>query len=385
MPYWRLSGFYFFYFAVLGGLVPYWGLYLQSLGFDPAQIGELMAVLMATKVIAPNIWGWIADHTGRRMAIVRLASLISFLVFAGVFYVSGFWQLALVMALFSFFWNASLPQFEAVTFSYLEQQVHRYSRIRLWGSVVFIVTASGVGVLVDGYDASVIPVVLFLCYLAIWLSSLPVPERPVPPHSETQEHLWRVLQRPAILAFLAACFFMQAGHGAYYAFFSIYMEQTGYSKTLIGQLWTLGVVAEILVFLVMHRLMDRWGARRVLLASLFLAAVRWVLTGYFPGELWIILAAQTLHAATFGSFHAAAIHLVHQYFTGRHQGRGQALYSSLSFGAGGAVGSLCSGYLWEGPGPTVTYLVAAGFSLLAFLVVWRWGEQPMRERQLAAG
>jgi PPP family 3-phenylpropionic acid transporter len=110
-----------------------------------------------------------------------------------------------------------------------------------------------------------------------------------------------------------------------------------------------------------------------------------VLTGLFPGELWIILAAQTLHAATFGSFHAAAIHLVHQYFTGRHQGRGQALYSSLSFGAGGALGSLCSGYLWEGPGPTVTYLMAAGFSLLAFLVVWRWGAQPVQDRQWAAG
>ena len=82
MPYWRLSGFYFFYFAVLGALVPYWGLYLQFRGFGPAQIGELMAVLMATKIVAPNIWGWIADHTGRRMAIVRSASLISFLVFA---------------------------------------------------------------------------------------------------------------------------------------------------------------------------------------------------------------------------------------------------------------------------------------------------------------
>jgi len=209
-----------------------------------------------------------------------------------------------------------------------------------------------------------------------------VAERRASPHSGAQERLWQVLQRPAIVAFLAACLFMQAGHGAYYAFFSIYMEQTGYSKTVIGQLWTLGVVAEILVFLVMHRLLHRWGARRVLLASLFLAAVRWVLTGYFPDVVWIILFAQTLHAATFGSFHAAAIHLVHQYFTGRHQGRGQALYSSLSFGAGGALGSLCSGYLWEGAGPGVTYLVAAGFSLLAFLVVWRWGGQPATEQQL---
>jgi PPP family 3-phenylpropionic acid transporter len=251
--------------------------------------------------------------------------------------------------------------------------------------VGFIVTASGLGVLVDRYDPMVIPTTLLVCYLAIWLSSLPVPERPAATHGAAQGHFWQVLRRPPILAFLAACLFMQAGHGAYYAFFSIYMEQTGYSKTLIGQLWTLGVVAEILVFLVMHRLLRRWGARRVLLASLVLAALRWVLTGYFPDRLWIVLIAQSFHAATFGSFHAAAIHLVHQYFTGRHQGRGQALYSSLSFGAGGALGSLCSGYLWEGAGAAVTYLVAAGFSLLAFWVVWRWGDPHPTEGRPATG
>jgi len=96
--------------------------------------------------------------------------------------------------------------------------------------------------------------------------------------------------------------------------------------------------------------------------------------------LWVVLIAQSLHAATFGSFHAAAMHLTHQYFVGRHQGRGQALYSSLSFGAGGAVGSLLSGFLWSDPGPAVTYSVAAGFSLLAFAVYWRWGNAGVDDR-----
>lgn len=374
MPYWRLSSFYFFYFAVLGVLVPYWGLYLEHRGFTPLQIGELVAVFMATKVIAPNIWGWIADDTGQRMAMVRYASLLSILTFIGVFFADGFWTLALVMALFSFFWNASLPQFEAVTFNHLGRRVQRYSRIRLWGSVGFIVVVASVGVLIDHRDPSVVPPVVLACFVAIWISSLTVPESGTPEFPPDQEGIWQVIRRPGVMAFFVACFLMQAGHGAYYAFFSIYMQDTGYSKTLIGQLWTLGVVAEILVFLVMHRLMHRFGARKVLLVSLLLGGLRWLLTGFFPQHLEIILFAQTLHAATFGSFHAAAIHLVHHYFTGRHQGRGQALYSSLSFGAGGAVGSLISGTLWEVPGPLVTFLVAAGFSLLAFLVVWLWGE-----------
>jgi len=138
MPYWRLSGFYFFYFASLGALLPYWGLYLKSLGYDITAIGNVMAIIMATKIISPNIWGWIADHTGRRMAIVRLGSLCAALAFGGVFFQDGFIWLAIVMMLFSFFWNAALPQFEATTFYYLGDHTHRYSSIRLWGSVGFI-------------------------------------------------------------------------------------------------------------------------------------------------------------------------------------------------------------------------------------------------------
>jgi PPP family 3-phenylpropionic acid transporter len=81
IPYWRLSGFYLFYFAVLGALLPYWSLYLQSLGFSSHKIGELMALLMATRILAPNIWGYIADYSGRRMTIIRLASLLAALAF----------------------------------------------------------------------------------------------------------------------------------------------------------------------------------------------------------------------------------------------------------------------------------------------------------------
>jgi PPP family 3-phenylpropionic acid transporter len=150
------------------------------------------------------------------------------------------------------------------------------------------------------------------------------------------------------------------------------MEEVGYSKTLIGQLWAMGVVAEVIVFIFMHRLLHRFGARQVLMVSLFLAAVRWLLIGGFPESLPILFFAQTLHAATFGTFHAAAIHLVHRYFTGRHQGRGQALYSSLSFGFGGALGTVVSGYLWTDGGAMLTYGIAAAISLVALVIVWRW-------------
>ena len=372
MPYWRLSGFYFFYFALLGALVPYWGLFLRGRGFDAVAIGELMAILMATKVVAPNIWGWLGDHLGHRMRIVRLASLVSLLVFCGMFWAQSFWAIALVMALYSFFWNASLPQFEVVTFSYLKELAPRYARIRVWGSIGFIVTVIVLGWLVEWRGAEILlPSVLFI-FVAIWLSALLVRDPDPEPHPQEQQSLTQILRKPAIIGFFVSVFLMQASHGPYYAFYSIFMTDHGYSETLIGQLWALGVVAEVGLFVVMHHLLERFGARRVLVFSLLAAALRWLLIGGFAESLATLVIAQLLHAATFGTFHAAGIHLVQHYFRGRHKGRGQALYSSVSFGAGGAVGSLSSGYAWEGLGPGMTFGTAGVLAMLGAFVAWRW-------------
>ena len=371
MNYWRLSGFYLFYFASLGALVPYWSLYLKSLGFGITEIGQLIAILMATKIVAPNVWGWIADHTGRRMTIVRAASLLGVLAFAGVFLGSGYWWLVLVMSVFSFFWNASLPQFEATTMNHLGEDTWRYSSIRLWGSVGFIVAVVLLGPLLDRYGAGLLPAVVLALFAGIWISSLLVPESAAGHLPLQQGPLREVLGRPFVISLLLVCFLMQASPGPYYACFTIYLEDFGYSRALIGQLWGLGVVAEIVVFLVMSRLLPRYGARRLLLVAVALTSVRWLLIALYASSLGVVLFAQTLHAASFGVYHAVAIYLIHRLFTGTHQGRGQALYSSVSFGAGGAIGSLVSGYLWNGINPPAMFLLAAAASLTALLVILR--------------
>ncbi len=375
MYYWRLSGFYLFYFASLGALIPYWGLYLKSLGFAAVEIGELVAIIMATKIVAPNIWGWIADHTGRRMVIVRAGCLFAALAFAGVFVGHGYWWLVLVMSVFSFFWNAALPQFEATTLNHLRGETHRYSSIRLWGSIGFILAVAGLGALFEHAGTALLPTVLLVLLAGIWLSSLLVPESAAGHQSLNEEPLRKVLGRPAVVSLLLVCFLLQASHGPYYTFYSLYMVGHGYSETAIGQLWALGVVAEIGVFLKMHHWLPRFGARKLMLAAAALTALRWLLIALFVEQMWIMALAQTLHAASFGVYHAVSIHLIHHLFTGRHQGRGQALYSSLSFGAGGAVGSLVAGYLWDGVGAQWTYILAAATAVLAGWIAWRGVER----------
>lgn len=369
VPYVRLSGFYFFYFAILGSFLPYWPLYLQGAGYDPVQIGWIMAIMPAVKVVSPSLWGWLADRTGRTLRLIRWTSFLSLAGFAGIFGPESFARLVAVMLGFSFFWNATLPLFETVTLGHLHQAISRYSRVRLWGSIGFIATVWAVGEALEGVlPIACLPQLIALLFAGQWLVSLLVPAAKEIHHGEDLGSLGGILKRGEVIAFFLASMLLQIAHGPYYVFFSVYLEGHGYTSGETGQLWALGVVSEIGLFVVIPRLFDRVGVRSVFLASLFLSGVRWLIVAWGIDSLALILLAQLLHAASFGCAHAASIHLVHRYFQGPHHAKGQALYSSLSFGLGGALGSLFGGHYWEAWGPHWVYTAAAGFSLLAWLM-----------------
>lgn len=368
-PYWRLSSFYFFHFAILGVILPYWGLMLKGRGFDAQAIGELLALLMVAKMIAPNVWGWLCDATHQRILAIRVGAVLSVITFISLFWAESYWPIAIGMLIYGFFWHANLPQFEAITFTYLRDQASRYTQIRIWGSVGFILSVAFLGWLVDTHGTEVVLLAVLVLFMGLALTTFSVAEPQALPHPPSQASLGSLLRRPVVIIFFVAIFLMQTSHGPYYTFYTIYLEGFGYSKTLIGQLWALGILAEIGLFMVAHRFLDRWPVHGLLIASFLLAALRWLMIAYWPESLVGLILAQLLHAASFGLFHATAIHWVHHYFRGRLQGRGQALYSSLCFGAGGAVGSLASGYLWEGVGPHATYLLAIVLPLAAALLV----------------
>ncbi|CAG1022587.1 putative 3-phenylpropionic acid transporter [Patescibacteria group bacterium] len=372
IPYWRLSSFYFIYFAALGAFVPYWSLYLKSVGFNSDTIGELTALLVSTKMISPNLWGWIADYTGKGLRIIQIASFFTALLFAGFLFLQGYVWFAVITLSFSFFWNAALPQFEALTLRYVKTEPHRYSKIRLWGSVGFIVSVLSVGQLVDKLDIVILPVVIISFLSVLWIVSLFVPDiKTHPKHSKTTG-LWSILKRTEVLAFLLVSLLVQLAHAPYYAFYSIYLKHYDYSASYTGLLWTLGVVAEIVLFIYMQQLLKRISLRVLLLCSLLLSVLRWWLIAYYVNIEAIIIGAQLLHAATFGGTHIAAMHLIYHYFGEAHQGKGQALYTSLSFGLGGVLGSLYAGYAWETQSPEFVFLIAAMCCALAFLLAYIW-------------
>ncbi|MDX1811719.1 MAG: MFS transporter, partial [Gammaproteobacteria bacterium] len=243
-----------------------------------------------------------------------------------------------------------------------------YSSIRMWGSLGFVLLVALLGALFEQHGVSSFPYIVCGLLLGIWLFSLITPEATGVIHHEDSPAFSTIVKQPVVIIFFVLVFLLQASHGPYYAFYSIYLDNNGYTRTLIGQFWALGVIAEIIIFLVMHKLMKLWRAEMLLFISLILTSVRWLLIASFVDSFSIMFIAQLFHAASFGIFHAASIHLVHRYFPSNAQGRGQALYSSLSFGAGGAIGALYSGMTWESLGPGWTYNIAAMLSGLAVLI-----------------
>lgn len=369
LPYWRLSSFYLFYFALLGSTAPFLSLYFHYLGFNSARIGELVAIPMLMRCIAPNIWGWLGDHTGQRLAIVRVGAVCTVACFSLILFDTSYAWLAMVMALHAFFWHAVLPQFEVITLAHLQGQAARYSQIRLWGSIGFILAVVGMGRLLESFSLAFYPMALLAVMGAIVVSSLWVPNAQPISSGQRQagEGFLRQLFRPGVAVFFVCVSLMQLSHGPYYTFLTLHLEALGYSRGTIGLLWAVGVVAEVLMFLAMSRILNHFSVRAVLIASFALASLRWLLLGSFADYIAVLMFTQVLHAATFGSFHAAAIHFLQRNFGAGQQGQGQALYAALS-GMGGALGALYAGYSWTLLGAGWTFAIASVAALAAAIL-----------------
>jgi len=266
--------------------------------------------------------------------------------------------------------SGTLPLVEATTMSVLAGRTERYGPIRMWGSVGFIIAVLGTGALLDVLPvASLLLIIVGLAAAAAGSAWL-VPESAVATREVTPAQVrW---MRPEVVVFFAACFAMTVAHGALYAFYSLYLVSAGYSKTMVGLLWTLGVVAEIVLFRYLPALYARASLSAILCGACLCAAVRFIAIGWGVGSLVVLVLAQLLHAATFGAYHAAAVTVVHKLFPGERQVRGQALYSSLSYGLGGATGMLLAGATWDALGPEWTFGISAAFGLAgALLVAWK--------------
>ncbi|MCM5678388.1 MFS transporter [Schlegelella sp. S2-27] len=378
---WRFAALSATYFAFVGYFNPYLPLWLKELGFGTFAIGALVAVQSITRVVAPYGWGWICDHTGQRARLLRLSSALACLFALGLLLtpyrvVPSVGYVGAVLFLMFLNTSAMMPMAEAAMAQHVSSDrgldVARYGRIRVWGSIGFIVTVVVFGFWFEaqGLRWFAPGAALILLALVIACARLPA-ERPAVYGREAVPSLRPVLARPEVRWFFVSAFFMILGHISLYAFFSLHLDALGYSKRVVGALWAVSVMAEIAWFLWQGRWLGHWPLTTWLALTGVVAALRFGATAAFGASLSVLVVAQATHAVTFAAHHTVCIALINQHFPGRLRGRGQALYTVIGYGIPGVLGGVAGGALSDAAGFAAVFWAAGAVALLAALAAWR--------------
>lgn len=346
-----LSVSYFAYFAVLAVFVPYLAVYLNAVGFNSREIGELIAIITACRIFGPPLWAMMADRSGKCLPYIRLGAGAGLVLFLTLTWSSSYLWIAVTMGLLSLFWSAILPQLEVLSLATLGERSELYSRIRVGGSLGFIAVSLVIGELLAATGAHRFPLygaaLIVLLLISVW--PLYEPQRRVHKTRPEQQNgsIWYRLRQRSFIAFLLSTTMLQASFAPFYAFFALYLNYLGYAPFAIGLLISLGVVVEVAMFLIAGKIIVRHGVRRVLIVCMSLTALRWFLMAQAAEVIWWLMVAQLLHAFSFALNHAAAIRFIHQHFLPHEQSRGQSLYVGFGFGAGGALGAWFAGLVWQ--------------------------------------
>lgn len=370
VPYAALSASYF---AHIGFFNPYLTLWLQSLGLPLLAISLLASVQSVTRVFAPYAWGALSDRTGERVRLLRFSAAVALLCSVGLWFTQQPLWLGLVLLLLFTHTSSMMALTEAAMAHLVAGDWGRYGRVRLWGSVGFMVTVLVAGVWFERFGIGHFPGWAAATLLAVLATTLWLPDtREAPVQGKaSHEPVAPVLRQPAVRWFFAALLFHVMSHYAIYAFLSLYLDARGYSKTMIGLLWGVSVLVEIGWFFWQGRLMGHLSLARWLMLCGVAMMLRMVLTAGAADWLAALLVAQLLHALTFATHHTTCIALVTHHFPGRLRGRGQALFTVTGYGIGGVTGVLAGGLVATHWGFEAMFAGAALLALLGTLCAWR--------------
>ncbi|WP_265610284.1 MFS transporter [Alteromonas sp. ASW11-130] len=339
---------YLLYFGQLGVLVPYLGIFLDGRGYSSAQIGELFAIITLARILGPSLWANISDKSGKTLRVLQLGCVLTVISFATIFWQDTFWGLAFSFGMMMMFWTAVLPQLEVITMQTVKAAGSSYGSVRLWGSIGFILLTITVGKALDYFTTDIPIYASMLTLTALMFSTffLAQPAR-IESAEEQSGDFWKIIKHPAFVVFILSATLLQVSFGTYYGFFTLYLRDLGYSGQQTGLLIALGVVAEVIIFIYAKNLLNRYSVRSLLIICGVLTALRWYALGAWGNSDAVVMFSQLLHAFSFGLTHAASVHFIHHHLPARFHSRGQAVYISVAFGFGGALGNYISGQIWQ--------------------------------------
>ncbi|MEO8310090.1 MAG: MFS transporter [Caldimonas sp.] len=367
VPFAAVSFAYFAYAGLVGTYGPLW---FRSLGYTTFAIGVLTSLQSSTRLFSPYAWGWVADHTGRRERLLRIAAGGSLLASIGFLAPLNYaWVSAVTVVLFVC--TAGVIPISEATLAHRVSRdgrldVARYGRVRMWGSIGFIGAVASSGFVLQAVGIGWFPA--FVCGLLalLLIAAWRLPAADEVPHSPLAEAgAMAVLRDPVVGWFFAGCFLTVLAHVALYAFYSLYLASLGYSAGEIGLLWAAGVAVEVGWFYSQGRWAHLLSTHGWLVAAALAASLRFALIAAFASHPAVLVAAQVLHALTFAAQHSACIAVITQRFPGQLRGRGQALYTVLGYGASGVVGGVAGGALSQALGFASVFWAASAIGLAA--------------------
>jgi PPP family 3-phenylpropionic acid transporter len=366
---------YFLYFGVMGIFLPYFNLYCFHLGFSGFQIGALSALRTAATVLFPLVWGALADRFHIRRQIYILCNFISTGIWVFYLYTTDFWAMIVITLFYGIFYAPIISFLEAFTMDVLDREKKSYGRLRVWGSLSFITIVMVVGKIIDMYPIKII------LGLILWGSmfqagiSIGIPKLTIHYKKSFQASVNDLL-KIRVVVFLFCAFLMLVSHGAYYGFFSIHLENLGYSSSFIGFAWAVASTAEIIIMIQSGKIFKRFSFENVLVFSFLIAAMRWFIL-YLVISPGLILASQVTHAITYGTFHIASILYMDVLAPDEAKTLGQAANNAVSYGLGIMIGFFLNGYLYGHVGSSALFIVssiiamAGGILFLGFQIVDR--------------
>ena len=365
------------YFAHIGFFNPYLPLWLKEMGLSLVTISLMMSLQAATRLFAPYGWGWLSDHTGERVKLLRYGATAALVASLGLWHDGGVVWLFVVLLLMFTHTSGMMSMSEAAMAHLVSRggvfDARRYGRVRVFGSAGFLVTVLAAGAWFEQRGMQHFPAWTLATILAVTLSAWCLPNiKEVPTPSAERPEVLPVLRQRPVQLFFASVFFHVLSHIGIYVFFSLYLDALGYSKTMIGVFWALSVVVEIAWFMTQSRWLPRLSMPGWLMLCSALMALRMLMTAGAADHWWVLLVAQCLHAITFATHHTVCIALLSQHFPGPLRGRGQALYTVIAYGVPGLLGAVAGGWLSSQWGLVSVFWVSAATSALAGVLAWRF-------------
>lgn len=367
----RYASVYGGIFLIIGIMLPFWPLWLKSRGLDATEIGIVFAVGAWVRVLTDPLVTHTADRTGNGRAMLILCAALCTLGFAGFIPAWGFWPIVLVTAFQSMFLRALIPLSETQTMAAVLADKLDYGRIRLWGSITFIVGALGTGRLIDSGDPDTVLWLVLGAAALTFFAALMLPDRRGTPLKGGLDEVLPVLRSRPLLLFLFAASLVQASHAVLYGFGTLHWTAAGHSETVIGWLWAGSVVIEIVLFAIGAPIMARFGSVRLLQLAAIGGMVRWVLFAASTA-LPVLIVGQVLHAATFAAAHLATMHFIARKAPPGLSATSQGVYAAIS-GIVMGLAMLLSGGLYGrlGGDAFLAMAIMCVASACVSLVLWK--------------